>query len=185
MAEFAVDSGCWKGSVQGVFTVKSAYAIRWGPTVPKDGKLWKAIHKLQQLCLLVISSTGSSPFPFVRTGPVRSSFTSSWVQQLLSDGWFHANSDAGCRLADGSATCGGVIRNHEVSLPSSRNSYNYVAHSGAIFPRKVCLSLSHFQGYESISSCLSEVREWSFSMSHLIFTYPASIVSSGYANDIG
>ncbi|KAL4354905.1 hypothetical protein GQ457_06G005400 [Hibiscus cannabinus] len=29
------------------------------------------------------------------------------------EGWFHANSDAGRQLEDGSATCGGVIRNHE------------------------------------------------------------------------
>ncbi|KAK8608491.1 hypothetical protein V6N13_023913 [Hibiscus sabdariffa] len=86
-------------------------AIVFDNPLEDRGTVLERNRRLQQLCLLVISSTGSSPFPFVRTGPVRSSFTSS--------------------------------------------------------------------------SCLSEVREWSFSMSHLIFTYPASIVSSGYANDIG
>ncbi|KAL4324417.1 hypothetical protein GQ457_11G007870 [Hibiscus cannabinus] len=114
MAGFAADSECWKENVQGNFTVKSAYVIQCGPTAPDDGKLWKTLHSIgdcSQRCLLASSSTASSLVLSVHTGSaVRSS---NDVQRLLAEGWFHANSDAGCRIADGSATCGGVIRNHD------------------------------------------------------------------------
>ncbi|KAK8672646.1 hypothetical protein V6N13_111011 [Hibiscus sabdariffa] len=49
MEEFSVYSECCKGSVQGVFAVKSTYAIRCGPTVPEDGKLWTTLHKYRGL----------------------------------------------------------------------------------------------------------------------------------------
>ncbi|KAK9030877.1 hypothetical protein V6N11_032283 [Hibiscus sabdariffa] len=49
MAGFVADSECWKGNVQGNFTVKSAYVIWCGPTAPNDGKLWKTLHKYRGL----------------------------------------------------------------------------------------------------------------------------------------
>ncbi|KAK9030870.1 hypothetical protein V6N11_032276 [Hibiscus sabdariffa] len=64
--------------------------------------------------LLASSSTASSLVLSVHTGSAGRS--SNDVQRLLAEGWFHANSDAGCRIADGSATCGGVIRNHDVNV---------------------------------------------------------------------
>ncbi|KAL4298080.1 hypothetical protein GQ457_12G018940 [Hibiscus cannabinus] len=49
MVGFAADAKCWNGIVQGHFTVKSAYIIRCGPTVPDDGKLWKTLNKYRGL----------------------------------------------------------------------------------------------------------------------------------------
>ncbi|KAL4355451.1 hypothetical protein GQ457_06G008470 [Hibiscus cannabinus] len=245
MVGFAADAECWKGTVQGNFTVKSAYIIRCGPTIPDDGKLWKTLNKyrglqrikiflwlvclervmtnservrrhisdnagcslcgaliedvnhllrwcpqaigiwtslikpdflhqfltmnikewvylnltdaaqmanhpedwdllfgsicwnlwlernavvfdnplddrgtvlersrrLQQQYLLASSSAAPSRTWERRNGAAGSS--NNDVQRLLAEGWFQANADAGCRLADGSAKCGGVIRSHD------------------------------------------------------------------------
>ncbi|KAK8570557.1 hypothetical protein V6N13_032174 [Hibiscus sabdariffa] len=148
MVGFAADAECWKGNVQGNFTVKSAYIIRCGPTVPDDARmathpkdldllfgsicrnLWlernavvfdnplddrgtvlERSRRLQQQYLLAYSSTAPSMALAMRNGPAGSSINE--VQRLLAEGWFQANSDAGCCLADGSAKCGGVIRSHD------------------------------------------------------------------------
>ncbi|KAK9030878.1 hypothetical protein V6N11_032284 [Hibiscus sabdariffa] len=78
------------------------------------GTVLERSRRLQQRCLLASSSTASSLVLSVHTGSAGRS--SNDVQRLLAEGWFHANSDAGCRIADGSATCGGVIRNHDVNV---------------------------------------------------------------------
>ncbi|KAL4289737.1 hypothetical protein GQ457_14G014320 [Hibiscus cannabinus] len=196
MVGFAADAKCWNESVQGNFTVKSAYIIRCGPTVPDDALIedvnhllrwcpqaigiWTSLIKpdflhqfltmnikewvylnitdaarmanhpedwdllfgsicwnlwlernavvfdnplddrgtvlersrrLQQQYLLAFSAAAPSRTWERRNGAAGSS--NNDVQRLLAEGWFQVNADAGCRLADWSAKCGGVIRSND------------------------------------------------------------------------
>ncbi|KAK9046018.1 hypothetical protein V6N11_051920 [Hibiscus sabdariffa] len=64
-------------------------------------------------CLLAFGTAAPELVVLTRNGTVGHSATELRLQQCMAEGWFLANSDAGCRMEDGSATCGGVIRNHE------------------------------------------------------------------------
>ncbi|KAL4367764.1 hypothetical protein GQ457_05G018590 [Hibiscus cannabinus] len=101
MVGFAADAECWKGTAQGNFTVKSAYVIRCGPTVPDDARMANQPKDWDLLFGSICWNLWLERNAVVFDNP------------LEDRGWFQANADAGCRLADGSAKCGGVIRNHD------------------------------------------------------------------------
>ncbi|KAL4383611.1 hypothetical protein GQ457_15G023690 [Hibiscus cannabinus] len=77
------------------------------------GTVLERSRRLVERCLLAFGTAVSGLVVQRSTGATGCAATALKLQQRVEEGWFVANSDAGCRIEDGSATCGGVIRNHE------------------------------------------------------------------------
>ncbi|KAL4277908.1 hypothetical protein GQ457_03G021160 [Hibiscus cannabinus] len=77
------------------------------------GTVLERSRRLVERCLMAFGTAAPELVVQMRNGATGCTATELKLQQCMAEGWFFANSDAGCRIEDGSATCGGVIRNHE------------------------------------------------------------------------
>ncbi|KAK8577783.1 hypothetical protein V6N13_028048 [Hibiscus sabdariffa] len=76
-------------------------AIMFKNPLEDRGTVLHRSRRLQQRCVLALSTAG---LPSLQGGRIVSDTLPAIVQQLqqiLTAGWFRANSDAGCRLDDG------------------------------------------------------------------------------------